>query len=208
MGTAMVRTAASPAPPIAGSGHELVDRLRARETEALGELYDQFGGMVYAVVFRIARDTATAEDLTQEVFLRIWKNIPSFNFERGKLSSWVITVARNVGIDHLRSRAGRQDLRNISLEIVEPLRASLSPEADCLARVEASRVWEAVERLPARQRQLLDLAYREGLSQSELAFRMGVPLGTVKSWVGGALRQLRGDLRWREVAAQAAAHTD
>jgi len=208
MGTAMVRTAASPAPPIAASAHELVDRLRARETEALGELYDQFGGMVYAVVFRIARDTATAEDLTQEVFLRIWKNIPSFNFERGKLSSWVITVARNVGIDHLRSRAGRQDLRNISLEIVEPLRASLSPEADCLARVEASRVWEAVERLPARQRQLLDLAYREGLSQSELAFRMGVPLGTVKSWVGGALRQLRGDLRWREVAAQAAAHTD
>jgi len=188
--------------------NQLVVRLRARDTAALGELYDQYGAIVYSIVWRISRDTATAEDLTQEVFLRIWNKVPGFDTDRGKLSSWVMSIARNAGIDYLRSRVGQQSVRNISLDIAQPLRALSNPEAECQAAVENDRVWKAVDRLPPRQRQLLDLAYREGLSQSEVAARMGVPLGTVKSWVGGALRQLRGDLRWREVTAHAAVHTD
>jgi len=191
---------------------QLLTRLCARDAAALGELYDQYGATVYSTLWRISRNQATAEELTQEVFLRIWHSVCSFDLERGKLSTWVKRIARNAGIDYLRSRAGQVALRNISLEEVAPPRAVSNPEAEYQAAAEAHQVWEAVGRLPPRHRTLLDWAYREGLSQAEMAERMGVPLGTVKTLVGVALRQLRADLRrskfqfFRENGSEAVAH--
>lgn len=174
---------------------QLIERLRARDAAALGELYDRFGGVVYSIILRIARDTATAEDLTQEVFLRVWNHIPSFDLDRGSLSTWVLTIARNAAIDFLRSRSGQQTRRSVSIDAMERPLAGGNAEAELQSSTDAKKVRAAMERLEPKHRQLLELAYFEGLSQSEMAERLELPLGTVKTWVRLALRQLRENLR-------------
>jgi RNA polymerase sigma-70 factor, ECF subfamily len=174
---------------------QLIDRLRARDTDALGELYDRYGGIVYSIILRIARDTATSEDLTQEVFLRVWTRIPTFDLERGSLSTWVLTIARHSAIDFLRSRTGQQTRKNVSIDAMERPLAGGNAETELQSSTDANKVRAAMERLEPKHRQLLELAYFDGLSQSEMAEKLELPLGTVKTWVRSALRQLREDLQ-------------
>ena len=176
------------------NGRGLIDRMRARDATALGELYDQYGGAVYSIVLRIASDRTTAEDLTQEVFLRVWNRIPSYNLDRGSLSTWVLTIARHSAIDYRRSRAGQQALKNVSLEDLNHAPAVGNALADLEAASETRRVRKAMGRLSSKHRQLLELAYFEGLSQAEIAVRLEVPLGTVKTWATMAMRELRSHL--------------
>lgn len=173
----------------------LIERLRARDAAALGELYDRYGGVVYSIILRIARDTATAEDLTQEVFLRVWNRIPSFDIERGSLSTWLLTIARHSAIDFLRSRGGKQFRLNVSLDGLERPLAGGNAEIELQSANDARKVRAAMERLEPKHRQLLELAYFDGLSQSEMAEKLELPLGTVKTWVRSALRQLRENLQ-------------
>ncbi len=173
----------------------LIERLRARDTAALAELYDRYGSLVYTIVLRIARDTATAEDLTQDVFLRVWNRIPTFDVERGSLSSWMLTIARHSAIDFLRSRGGKQSRLNLSIDAMERPLAGGNAESELQTATDARKVRAAMAKLDPKHRELLELAYFDGLSQSELAERLELPLGTVKTWVRTALRQLREDLR-------------
>ncbi len=173
----------------------LIERLRARDASALSELYDRYGGVVYSIILRIARDTGTSEDLTQEVFLRVWNRIPTFDIERGGLSTWMLTIARHAAIDFLRSRGGRQRTMNVSLDgLTRPLSGG-NAETQMQMSMDATTVRAAMEKLEPRQRELLELAYFEGLSQSEMAEKLELPLGTVKTWVRTALRQLRENLQ-------------
>ena len=174
---------------------KLIERLRARDAAALGELYDHYGGVVYSIILRIARDTATSEDLTQEVFLRVWNRIPSFDGERGSLSTWVLTIARHSAIDFLRSRAGKQGRLSISMETLERPLSGGNAESELQSATDAKKVRAAMERLEPKHRQLLELAYFDGLSQTEMAEKLELPLGTVKTWVRSALRQLRENLQ-------------
>lgn len=170
---------------------QLVRRLKARESRAMSELYDRFGRMVYSVVFRIVRNAATSEDLTQETFLRVWNRVQSFDEERGALGSWVLTVARNRAIDHLRSVDGRLQSGAIGIEKLENTQLFASLETDAISLEQARRLKQAVEQLNPQQRQVIDLAYYEGLSQSEMAERLKQPLGTIKTWTRSALKILR-----------------
>ncbi len=184
---------------------QLVERLRAREASALGELYDGYGGAVFSTIHRIARDSGAAEDLTQEVFLRAWNRIPSFNLDRGSLSTWLMTIAHNSAIDFLRSRRGQQSRRNVPIDGMERWLSAGNVVTELESSAEARRVRKAMERLEPRQRELLRLAYFEGFSQSEMAEHLSVPLGTVKTWMRNALWRLGEELRSEPVAETRAA---
>ncbi len=180
---------------IAGSGGdaELVRRLQKRDPEALGELYDRYGRLAYSLIYRVVRDVGIAEDLVQETFLRVWNRVEGFDGDRGALGGWLLAVARNRAIDYLRSTAGR--MRN-SLELEETEHPSLFQdlERDILNTDQARRLRKALEKLNSNQRNAIELAYFEGLSQTEMAERLGQPLGTVKTWVRAALKCLREEL--------------
>ena len=172
---------------------ELVERLRKRDPQALGELYDRYGRVAYSLVFRIVRDTGIAEDLVQETFLRVWSRAQAFDGQRGALGAWLLAVARNRAIEYLRSSSGR--MRNaLELEEAEQPAAFVDLEKDVLNSDQARRLRDAMKKLNDNQRSVIELAYFEGLSQTEMAERMGQPLGTVKTWVRTALRNLRDEL--------------
>ncbi len=172
---------------------ELVARLQRRDPQALGELYDRYGRLAYSLILRIVRDAGGAEDLVQETFLRVWNRVQGFDAEKGAIGPWLLAVARNRAIDYLRSASGRE--RN-AVEFEETDHPSLyvDMERDLLLSDKARRVKAAMDKLSPNYRQVLELAYFEGLSQTEMAERMGQPLGTVKTWVRAALKNLREDL--------------
>jgi RNA polymerase sigma-70 factor (ECF subfamily) len=156
-------------------------------------LYDRYGRLTYSLIYRIVRDTGIAEDLVQETFLRVWNRAQAFDAARGALGSWLLAVARNRAIDYTRSTSGR--MRNaLELDETEHPSAFVDMEKEVLNSDKARRVRQAMEKLNANQRSVIELAYFEGLSQTEMAERMGQPLGTVKTWVRMALRALRDEL--------------
>jgi RNA polymerase sigma-70 factor, ECF subfamily len=178
---------------LAESDAGLVDRLRKRDPQALGELYDRYGRLAYALILRIVRDSGIAEDLVQETFLRVWNRAGGFDGDRGALATWLLAVARNRAIDYLRSAAGR--MRNaLELEETGHPAAFVDLERDVLNSDKARRLRQAIGKLDANHRSVIELAYFEGLSQTEMAERMGQPLGTVKTWVRTALKHLRDEL--------------
>jgi len=175
------------------SDPDLVRRLQKRDPRALAELYDRYGRLVYALIVRVVRDGGIAEDLVQETFLRVWNRVQGFDAGRGGLGPWLLAVARNRAIDYLRSAAGR--MRN-SVELPETEHPALftDMEKELLNSDRVRRVRIALEKLSQNHRTVIELAYFEGLSQAEMAERMGEPLGTVKTWVRTALKSLRDDL--------------
>lgn len=170
---------------------KLAKRLRARDPKAMGEIYDRYGRLVYSLIHRIVRDTGAAEDLTQETFLRIWNRAKAFDAERGALGPWIVIAARNRAIDYLRSSDGRLSARSLELADVEHPSKFNGIEDHALSEDRARRLKEAFDKLTPNQKTVVELAYYEGLSQTEMAERMQQPLGTVKTWVRAALRTLR-----------------
>jgi RNA polymerase sigma-70 factor (ECF subfamily) len=178
---------------MARNDRELVERLQRREPQALAELYDRYGRLVYSLILRIVRDTGIAEDLVQETFLRVWNRVQGFDAEKASIAPWLLAVARNRSIDYLRSASGRE--RNaVEFEETDHPALYTDMEQDILTSDATRRVKAAMAKLSANQRQVIELAYFEGLSQTEMAERMGQPLGTVKTWVRTALKNLRDEL--------------
>jgi RNA polymerase sigma-70 factor (ECF subfamily) len=168
---------------------EAVVALLARSDEsALGELYDRFGRVAYGVALRVLRDEKLAEDAVQEGFLSAWRNADRFLPERGKASTWVLTLVHRRAVDLVR----REDRRRL-----EPLPDGLdvpaaeTTEEDAWLRFERERVVAALRQLPDQQREALELAYYGGFTQSELAERLGQPVGTIKSRMFTGLASLR-----------------
>lgn len=173
---------------------ELARRLKQRDPRAMADLYDRYGRTAYALVFRIVRNEAVAEDLVQETFLRVWNRIHGFDDERGALGPWVLAVARNRAIDYLRSVDGRMAKNAFELDKMEQPVLFTDFEGDILNLDRVRVLREAFEKLTPNQRLVLELAYYEGLSQTEMAERLKQPLGTVKTWVRTALKLLREQL--------------
>jgi RNA polymerase sigma-70 factor, ECF subfamily len=172
---------------------DLVERLQRRDPQALAELYDRYGRLAYSLILRVVRDTGVAEDLVQETFLRVWNRVEGFDAAKGAIGPWLLAVARNRAIDYLRSTSGRA--RNaLGWEATEHPALYCDMEKDLLVSDQARRVKAALEKLSPKQREVIELAYFEGLSQTEMAERMGEPLGTVKTWVRTALKNLRDQL--------------
>jgi RNA polymerase sigma-70 factor (ECF subfamily) len=177
---------------------ELIERIQRRDPEALAAAYDRYASIAYGLLLRITRDRATAEDLLQELFMRVWNRARHFDAGKGALGVWVVSIARNMAIDHLRSADARFGTKLRSLEHVDPLafsRSSNDPES----LADRSRtVTAALGSLGTNERKVLELAYFEGCSQTEIAARLDEPLGTVKTWMRTALNRLRSAMRMEE----------
>jgi RNA polymerase sigma-70 factor (ECF subfamily) len=176
------------------SDPELAGRLKRRDPQAMADLYDRYGRLVYSLIVRIVRDGALAEDLVQETFLGVWNRAQAFDEERGALGPWLLTVARNRAIDYIRSVDGR--MARSAYELVEMENPALfaNLESQMVNSDQARRIREALTKLNPTQRSVIELAYFEGLSQTKLAEKMGQPLGTIKTWVRTALTNLRAEL--------------
>ncbi len=179
---------------------DLVRRLKAREPRAMNDLYDRYGRLAYSLICRIVRNPSTAEDLVQETFLRVWNRAQSFDAERGALGAWVLTVARNRAIDYLRSVDGRMEAGAIELDHLDRPGLFAKLDSAALAMDRVRRLKSAFEKLTPAQRQVIELAYYEGLSQTEMAERLKQPLGTVKTWTRSALKILRDELAEAAIA--------
>jgi RNA polymerase sigma-70 factor (ECF subfamily) len=164
----------------------LVQRMQQRDPRALAELYDRYGRVVYALILRVVRDV-------QEAFLRVWNRVSGFDAQKGSIGPWLLAVARNRAIDYLRSAAGRER-NSVEYDEIEHPSLFCDMEKDILSSDKARVVKSAIEKLSPNYRQVIELAYFEGLSQTEMAERMGQPLGTVKTWVRTALKNLRDQL--------------
>lgn len=178
---------------VAAPDEELLCALEADRSSALGALYDRYGRLVFGLARAVLGSAVDAEDLTQEIFLGLlnrWQYDPA----RGSLSAFLVTVTRSRALDKLRAR-GRK-LRLLERFKTEgETEAAVDPLADAAQSDLAKNVREALARLPESQRQVLELAYYKGLSQTEIADRLETPLGTVKSWARRGLFTLRDALK-------------
>jgi len=163
------------------------ERLLAHDEAALGELYDQFGSYVYGLAARVTRDPRAAEDLTQDVFLSLWERPEAFDPERGRLRTFVGTLAHRRAIDHVRREEARRRRSARDEATVLPV-----PDVDelAIAIVTAEQVRAAVEQLPDEQRVAIELAYFGGLTYRQVAARLGIAEGTAKSRMRLGLRRI------------------
>jgi RNA polymerase sigma-70 factor, ECF subfamily len=172
----------------------LLTRIARGDVAALRVLYNDHARRAMAVAVRVLRSESEAEDVVQETFLEIWRRAAQFDNQRGGAAAWVVTIARSRAIDRLRSSG-------TSSRAIEAASGSLVPTAERLPSEEAERrrdevrVAAALGELPAEQRQTIELAYFEGLSQSEIAAKTGSPLGTVKMRVKLAMGKLAKSLK-------------
>jgi RNA polymerase sigma-70 factor, ECF subfamily len=173
-----------------GDEAALAARLRRREPEALRDLYDLYGRVTYSVVLRVVRDEGAAQDVVQETFLRVWNRAHLLNEQCTAVGPWLLAVARNQAIDYLRA-ARRRPADQAEFSGLEDPALLANLETEVVHSDQVRRIREAIERLPASHRHVIELAYFEGLSQTEIAERIQQPLGTVKTWTRTALRSLR-----------------
>ena len=174
------------------SDRELLARVREGDRGAFAQLYDRYGDPAYSLAVRIVRDRDLAADVVQDAFLAVWKNAASFDPERGQASTWILTMTHNKAVDLVR-REQRRRADQLDPEHDAP---STDPAPDQLAHLSAARgqIREAMAQLPAAHREVIELAYFGGYTQSELADMLSVPMGTIKSRTFAALKALRAAL--------------
>lgn len=169
------------------SEEDLVQRLRARDESALTLFYDRYASALFGVISRIVQDDDTAEDVLQEAMVKIWHSFPAYDAGKGRLFTWVLNISRNLAIDKIRSRQHRVGTRTQGLDD--------SPAAQRMVATESFRpehigLKEIVQTLVPEQRQIIDLLYFGGYTQSEVAEELKLPLGTVKTRARTAIKVL------------------
>ncbi|HZQ16331.1 MAG TPA: sigma-70 family RNA polymerase sigma factor [Gaiellaceae bacterium] len=178
----------SPSGEFAHLSDEAVVALVARSDDtALAELYDRFGNVAYAMALRTLRDPALAQDAVQDAFLQIWRSAGRFHSEKGSARVWLLTLVHRRAVDLVR----REQRRRTAPETEAPEERTGAADEAVWQRLERERVREALAKLPDQQREVLELAYWGGYTQSELAERLAQPLGTIKSRMFAGLARLR-----------------
>lgn len=174
---------------------QLMQRIAAQDRRAMEELYDRYGKMVYGFAYKSVSDKYAAEEITQDVFTKVWKNASAYDPAQAKLATWLLTITRRIAIDQFRRKERRpQAAPTIDDVLVLFHDTSLGP--DGLAEVQAVRevVSEAMKSLPSDQRIPIERMYYQGLTQREIAEQLDVPIGTVKSRIRLGLARLRDKL--------------
>ncbi|MGQ0721501.1 MAG: sigma-70 family RNA polymerase sigma factor [Candidatus Eiseniibacteriota bacterium] len=156
---------------------------------ALAELYDRYSPLLYGVALRILRNESDAEDVLQEAWVQAWKSRVAWDSKRGTVASWLVTIARTRALDRVRSRASRRKAEE-GLEM-QPVAPPRTPEDEAARSGLAMTMAGALAALPEKHRQCLESAYFDGLTQSEIAAKLGAPLGSVKFWMRQGLLRLR-----------------
>lgn len=182
---------------------ELMQRLVLRDMTAFRTLYARYSSLVYSAALRVVRDTQIAEDMVQEIFLRLWRKPESYAASRGKFATWLTSVTRNRAVDEVRARGRR--FRHETASPEEQERELPGPDSDdpaLTAELADQRrlILTAMAQLPTEQRQTIELAYFGGLTQQEIAERLDQPLGTVKTRIRLGMQKLRAaltpELKW------------
>jgi RNA polymerase sigma-70 factor (ECF subfamily) len=168
----------------------LIQRAAVQDREAFSQLYDRFSSLVFTLALRMLRSQSDAEDLLQEVFVQVWRQAVNYNQERGSPEAWIINIARSRAIDRLRSMR-RRDKSFVLTD--DPAAAESSENVESAAAESEARLamTSALASLPVAQRRVLELAYFDDLSQSEIAEKLNEPLGTVKTRMRAAIQRLR-----------------
>jgi len=171
---------------VGGDEEALLRRVARKDERAFRAIYDRYARSVYSLALGLLRDSTRAEEVTQEVFLAIWRGAAGFDADRGRARTWILSLAHHRTVDAIR----RQRLRDT--EPLDPALPAPSDAADDAIRgVESARVRDALARLSPVQREAIGLAYYGGYTQEEIARRVGVPLGTVKTRMRDGLLRLR-----------------
>lgn len=181
-------------PLVSGTDTDVWQALKEGQSQALPVLYQRYSSLVYRLALRILGHSQDAEDLTQEVFLTLWRS-RNYNPSRGSLSSYLTTLTRSRAIDKLRSRGTKFKFLQRWGQLITAESTALSPVEWASFNQRSEQVKIALAQLPPTQRQVLELAYFEGLSQSEIAQKLETPLGTVKTWSRQGLLNLRKNLQ-------------
>jgi len=169
----------------AGDEMRLVARIRAGDQQAMSELYDRYGKVVYAVSLRVLQDASAAEDVLQDVFLQLWRNPDAFDASRGSLAAWLAVISRHRSIDRLRKRRPEVDIEDCVIAGGPDLR----DETERTLVIEKVRV--VLTEMNPDQRKVLELAFFQGLTHTEIAEKTGEPLGTIKTRIRSGLQLLR-----------------
>jgi len=161
----------------------LVSAIRAGDQDAMSRLYDRYSGIVYSVALRVVGDTGTAEDILQEVFIKLWRNPETFDPSRGSLAGWLAVTSRNRAIDTLRKRRPETEITDA---VPAP---NISGDAD--RGIILGKIRNALGGMPIPQRSALEMSFFEGMTHSEIAQKTGEPLGTIKTRIRAGLLALR-----------------
>jgi RNA polymerase sigma-70 factor, ECF subfamily len=176
---------------------KLISLIAQLQTEALDQLYERYSRSIFSLALMIVGDRATAEEITLDVFMRIWQKADSYRADRSRVSTWLTHIARHHAIDVLRRRAVRPDQYALSLDELTPGVPFPAQDPGELAEqsLRRERIRTAIARLPAEQRQALTLAYFGGYTQTQIAEALRQPLGTIKTRLRLAMQKLRDFLR-------------
>ena len=180
---------------VASQDRQTIERMRRRDSAALADLYDRYARSVYSLACRILTDRTEAEDVVQEVFSQAWRQADAYDAKRAPVAGWLLMMTRTRAIDRLRARSGRVRMVQPLPTLPDPPDQHEGPEALAIGEQEAARVRAALDTLTESQRSAIELAYYEGLSQSDIAARLREPLGTVKTRIRTGLLKLRSALR-------------
>jgi RNA polymerase sigma-70 factor (ECF subfamily) len=178
-------------PSGSASDMELASAIQSRDPDALAELFDRYGSLCFGLAFRIVKDRQAAEEVVQEAYLNVWRKADSYDFGRGALRTWLLTVVRNRGLDRLRSNRLRVD-QQVPLEDAENSLGGPDVWLEVAEKLDREAITAALAELPEEQRVAIELAFFSGLTHPELAERLGIPLGTVKGRLRLGLLKLRG----------------
>jgi len=151
----------------------------------MADLYDRYSGVVYSVALRVLANTEAAEDILQDVFMQLWRNPSAFDSSRGSLAPWLAVIARNRAIDQVRKRKPETDIEDVVIAVDADLESSVG------RRLSIEKVRAALKEMPPDQRRLIEMAFFEGLTHTEIAAKTSEPLGTVKTRIRAGLLALR-----------------
>lgn len=173
--------------PASFAEETLVRRLKSGERDAFAELYDRYGNSLYGVIFALVKNESDTENLLQDSFVKIWRNINLYDAEKGRLYTWLVTIARRLALDFVRSNqyATRQMIQPAELLVCKEANSSESARTDHIG------LDKLLGKLSPQLKQIIDLQYFMGYTQQEIADELGLPLGTVKSRTRAALSELR-----------------
>ena len=176
----------------------LLQRIVARDERAVAELYDRHSRLVFSVIRRILRNQSEAEDVLQEMFVRVWSRAETYDGSLGSPATWLTRIARNRAVDRLRAQRTRADVdgRVPDTDDAGEIRMAIAavsdrPDVRIEAAAATAALRDAVARLPEAQRVLIEAAYFDGYTHQELATKLGLPLGTVKTRIRAGLTSLR-----------------
>jgi RNA polymerase sigma-70 factor, ECF subfamily len=181
-----------PVPADSTTAVHLIQQVGNQDRDAFSQLYDRFSSLVFTLAMRMLRGRSDAEDLLQEVFVQVWRQARGYSAERGSPEAWIINIARSRAIDKMRSikRMGRSFVLTDDSARAQLGENVESWRAESQGRMATNR---ALANLPETQRKVLELAYLDGLTQTEIAERLAEPLGTIKTRMRAGIQRLRGD---------------